>query len=116
MPYEVQYNLLITYLSNAMLFPERHSCVTISMILFRHYQDNDNFPESTLLSYLYLPGALVQVYTQERREDIGLYAEGLPALKGFTIHMWFYGIPDDDDRKMDWMINIAVPGLLKPQA
>ena len=61
--------------------------------------------------WLPIPGALVSVYTQERRIDTALYATGLPALSEFTIHMWYYGFPhDDDDRSNDWMISVAVPG------
>ena len=61
--------------------------------------------------WLLIPGALVSVYTQERRIDTALYATGLPALSEFTIHMWYYGFPhDDDDRSNDWMISVAVPG------
>ena len=53
----------------------------------------------------------MSVYTQERRIDTALYATGLPALSEFTIHMWYYGFPhDDDDRSNDWMISVAVPG------
>ena len=63
--------------------------------------------------WLLIPGALVSVYTQERRIDTALYATGLPALSEFTIHMWYYGFPhDEDDRSNDWMISVAVPGTL----
>ena len=58
-----------------------------------------------------IAGALVSVYTQERRNDTALFATGLPALSEFTIDMWYYGFPHDDDhRSNDWMISVAVPG------
>ena len=57
-----------------------------------------------------IAGIQVHVYTQERRTATALYDRGLPALTEFTIHMWHYGVPDDDNRSGDWYISLAVPG------
>ena len=54
-----------------------------------------------------MAGTQVPVYTQERRTDTALYATGLPALTEFTIHMWLYGVPDDDNRINDYYISLA---------
>ena len=58
--------------------------------------------------FLFL-GALVVVYTQERRLDTALYARGLPELREFTIHMWYYGVQDDDSRTDDIIISFYSP-------
>ena len=39
-----------------------------------------------------------------------LYATMLPELTEFTIHMWYYGLRDDDEWSDDWMISIASAG------
>ena len=59
------------------------------------------------------PGALVPAYTQERRKDTAFYARGLPGLTEFTIHMWLYGVPDDDNRVHDYIISIATSGRIR---
>ena len=50
---------------------------------------------------------MVPEYTQERSTDT---ARELPALTEFTIHMWFCGVPDDDNRARDWLVTLPVPG------
>ena len=59
-----------------------------------------------------IAGTQVPVYTQERRTDTALYATGLPALTEFTIHMWYYGVPDDDHRTNDWLVSLATSGTV----
>ena len=58
-----------------------------------------------------IAGIHVHIYTQERRIDTALYARGLPALTEFTIHMWFYGVPDDDNRAGDWLVSFTISGM-----
>lgn len=60
-----------------------------------------------LILFFAYQGAIVQVYTQERRTDTALYATGLPGLDEFTISMWYYGVPDDDNRTDDYIISLA---------
>ena len=64
---------------------------------------------SLLSSKFLFIGALVSVYIQERRLDTALYARGLPELREFTIHMWYYGVPDDDNRTDDIIFSFYSP-------
>ena len=62
---------------------------------------------------IFLGGRTLQVYHQERTVSKFLYQSGLPAMSQMSLCFWAKLTADDDNRREDWFVSIARPGLCK---
>ena len=50
------------------------------------------------------------VYYLPARIDRYISQSNLPAMNEATICLWFRGVPDDDNRKEDWLLSLSAGG------
>ena len=60
----------------------------------------------------YTVGRSLQVYHQERTITKYLYQEDLPEMSEMSLCFWIKLESDDDNRKDDWLVNIAWSGTV----